>query len=261
MSKAGQYITDLAARGQYHFTPEQMRSDLGVSAAAAKLALLRLAKQKLIASPQRGFIVILPPEYQNLGCLPADQFIPALMARQKLPYYAGLLSAAQYHGAAHHRPQEFQVVTGKNRRSITCGAVRVTFVARKRVTEVPVQAFNTPRGTVQVSTIEATAIDLVGYESHAGGLDQVATILTELAERMDQKRLVAAAQTAPVAWSQRLGFLLDRIGAGDRAVGLKEYVAKTARVTVPLLPSASHSGALRDHTWRLFVNADVEADL
>ena len=104
----------------------------GVSPAAAKLALLRLAKQRLVASPARGFYVIVPPEYKRLGCLPADQFIPQLMERLGLPYYAGLLTAAQYHGAAHHRPQEFQVVLPKNRRPIACGAVRVAFVARKR---------------------------------------------------------------------------------------------------------------------------------
>ena len=69
------------------------------------------------------------------------------MERLKLPYYAGLLSAAQYHGAAHHRPQEFQVFLAKNRRPIHCGTVRVAFMARKRLKDVPVQSFNTPRGT------------------------------------------------------------------------------------------------------------------
>ena len=49
-----------------------------------------------------------------------------------LSYYAGLLSAAQFHGAAHQRPQEFQVFLAKNRRSIQCGTVRVAFLARKR---------------------------------------------------------------------------------------------------------------------------------
>jgi len=116
-----------------------------ISSAAAKLALLRLAKQGLVASPARGFCVTVPPAYQQLGYLPADQFIPALMERQGLTYYAGLLSAAQYHGAAHHRPQECQVAVAKNRRPIMCGAVSVAFVARKRIGEVPVQSSNTPR--------------------------------------------------------------------------------------------------------------------
>ena len=174
-----------------------MRSALGVSSAASKLALGRLNKQRKVASPARGFYVIVPPEYRSLGCLPADQFIPALMEYRKLRYYAALLSAAQYHGAAQHRPQEFQVALARNRGSIACGAVRASFIARHRIHAVSLQPFNTPRGTVQVSTPEATAVDLVGYERPAGGLDNVATVLSELAEHLDPERLLAAAQTAP----------------------------------------------------------------
>ena len=101
---ARDYVSGLAASGRHDFASRDVQSALGVSAAAAKLALYRLAKQKLIASPARGFYVIVPSEYFSLGCLPAEQFIPALMKRLNLPYYAGLLSAAQYHGAAHQRP-------------------------------------------------------------------------------------------------------------------------------------------------------------
>jgi hypothetical protein len=56
------------------------------------------------------------PEYRSLACLPADQFIPALMKRFDFAYYVGLLSAAQLRGAAHQRPQESQVPLAKNRR-------------------------------------------------------------------------------------------------------------------------------------------------
>ena len=78
------YVCGLATTGRYHFTSREAQAALGVSAAAAKLALNRLAKQKLIASPARGFYVILTPEYGALGCLPPDQFIPALMKRLNL---------------------------------------------------------------------------------------------------------------------------------------------------------------------------------
>jgi hypothetical protein len=77
---ARNYVSGLAASGRYHFTSREARSALGVSAAAAKLALNRLAKQKAIASPARSFYVVIPPEYQSLGCLPADQFIPEKLA-------------------------------------------------------------------------------------------------------------------------------------------------------------------------------------
>ena len=100
-------IGDLAARGRCHFASSELRSSLGISEAAACQALSRLTAKREIASPACGFYVIVPPGYRRLGCLPADQFIPALTERRNIRYYVGLLSAAQYHSAAHHRPQEF----------------------------------------------------------------------------------------------------------------------------------------------------------
>ena len=40
-------------------------------------------------------------------------------------------------------------------------------------------------GTVQVSTFEVTALDLVRYDHHASGLNQVATVLSVPYERVD----------------------------------------------------------------------------
>ena len=258
--RARQYIDALAANGQYHFDSATAQSALGISAAAAKVALNRLAKQNLIASAARGFYMIVPPEFRSLGSLPADQFVPELMNRLDLPYYAGLLTAAEYGGAAHQRPQEFQVFLEKKRHPIICGIVRVRFIVRKRLCDVPVQSFNTPRGTLLVSTPEATALDLVGYQHHAGGLDNVATVLRELAERIEPERLAAAAATAPVAWAQRLGHLLEHVGAREKASALKPYVRAHAHESTALLPKAPHKSASRLEDWKLYVNANVETD-
>lgn len=258
---ARDYLSGLAASGRYHFTSSEAQSALGVSASATNKALNRLAKQQLIASPARGFYVILPPEYRSLGCLPADQFIPALMEHLCQPYYASLLSAAQYYGAAHHRPQEFQVMIQKMYRPIQCGAVRVAFVVKKRLKDVPIQSFNTPRGTILVSSPEATAIDIIGYHYHVGGLDQVATILMELSEKIDPDKLILAAQTAPIAWAQRLGYLLEHVGAGEKATLLKTYVRQHARLASPLLPKKEYKHSPRSEDWKLYINAEVEAEL
>src|SRR6266700_1856706 len=85
--------------------------------------------------------------------------------------------------------RNFKYCLAKHRRPIQCGAVRVVFIVRKRITEVPVQPFNTPRGTIFVSTPEATALDLVGYAHHVGGLDNAAAVLNELAEKIDPEKL------------------------------------------------------------------------
>jgi predicted transcriptional regulator of viral defense system len=258
---AQNFIDRLMMSGRYHFTSPEARKALGGSADAAKLALNRLRHQGLIASPSRGFYVIVPPEYRSIGCLAAEQFIPALMAQREQSYYAGLLTAAQYYGAAHHRPQEFQVFLEKNRRPIKCGKVRVAFIARKDIREVPVKRFNTARGEVAVSTPEATAIDLAGYPKHAGGLDQVATILAELAEQLDPALLADAARTAPVPWAQRLGHLLEIAEAPQAADGLREYVATHAREYTPLVPGKTKGNSERSPNWKLIVNARVEPDL
>ncbi len=258
---ARDYVGGLAANGRYHFTSGEAQSALGVSADAAKLALNRLEKKSFIASPARGFYVLVPPEYRSLGCLPADQFIPALMQRLDIPYYAGLLSAAEYHGAAHQRLQEFQVFLANNRRPIQCGMVRVVFIARKHIEDVPVQSFNTPRGPVLVSSPEATALDLVGYAGHAGGLAQVGTVLSELAERLDPEKLATAARTAPVPWAQRLGYLLERLGFDAKTPALKEYVRAHAKQWTLLLSKAPQKRSPGNKGWKLHVNSKVEAEL
>ncbi len=258
--RARNVVANLAAGGRHHFTSSELRSALGVSEAAARQALSRLAARGEIASPARGFYVIVPPEYRRLGCLPADQFVPALMEHRNIRYYAGLLSAAQYHGAAHHRPQEFQVVIEKSRPAILCGTVRVAFTARRNLAAVPVESFNNPRGTVVVSTVEATAVDLVGYMHRAGGLDRVAGVLSELGGDMDPERLVEASKSASILWAQRLGYLLEHVGAGDKAVPLKAHVRQHARNFTKLLPGASADCTRRSGDWRLFVNANVETD-
>ena len=97
-----EYLAQLMQGGRYFFTSQDASRKLGTSRDAVKLALNRLRRKGEIASPGRGLYVIVPPEYRSLGSLPADQFIPDMMRLAKTPYYAGLLSAAQYHGAAHH---------------------------------------------------------------------------------------------------------------------------------------------------------------
>lgn len=258
---ASSLVADLAADGRYHFTAAEMRRLLGVSPAATRLALSRLAKKGLIASPARGFYVVVPPEYRRLGCLPAEQFVPALLAHLDRSYYAALLSAAQFHGAAHHRPQTFQVALTGYRRPISCGRVAVSFITRTRLAEVSVQSFNTPRGAIRVSSLEVTAVDLVGYEKRIGGLAQAATVIAELAEQLHPDRLAAAARTAPVSWAQRLGYLLDLVGAADKASSLQRDVRRRAHDTALLVPGSPDGGRPpRDPRWRLRINAEVEVD-
>ena len=258
---ASEHIAQLAAHGRYQFSTQEFSRITATSLTAVRAVLRRLKQKGLIATPYRGFHVIVAPEYRNIGCLPADQFIGQLMARLGLQYYVALLSAARYHGAAHQQPQVFQVMVQKNRPPLECGSVRVAFVARRNVAVVPTDSFNSPRGPVLVSNPGATAFDLVGYPAHAGGLDNVATVLAELSESIEPQELAAAAALSPNSWTQRLGYLFSLVGADEHAGVLSKIVGRSPHETTPLEPGGSRTGAIRDARWKLLVNVDVEPDL
>ena len=259
--KTYDYITALAASGRHHFLTGELAQATGSSENAARAAIRRLRMKGLIATPYRGFHVIVPPEYRSIGCLPPEQFIDHLMGHLELSYYAALLSAARYHGAAHHQPQVFQVMAKKNRPPIECGRVRVNFVARRNVDEIPVVSFNTPRGIVLVSSPESTAFDLVGYPAQAGGLDNVATVLAELSESIDSNKLIAIASLSPSPWVQRLGYLFALTGAHELADAAADYIAQSSHETVPLDPAGTGNSVVRESRWKLFINTEVEPDL
>lgn len=259
--KASDQISKLAAQGRYHFSTQEIAQIMGASLTAVRASLRRLKQKGLIATPYRGFHVIVAPEYRGIGCLPADQFIGQLMEHLGLSYYVALLSAARYHGAAHQQPQVFQVMAQKNRPSLDCGGVRVAFVARHNIKEIPTVSFNSPRGPVLVSNPVGTAFDLIGYSAHAGGLDNVATVLAELSESINPQEMESTAALSPIPWAQRLGYLFSLVGENEHADALSEHLARTPHETVLLDTSGSRSGAIRDARWKLLVNTEVEPEL
>lgn len=259
---ATRYVTNLASRGRYTFTTAQAREAFGSSESAVQAALRRLRKKGEVAVPARGFHVIVPAEYRNLGCLPASDIVPELMAYLKAPYYAGLLTAAEIHGAAHHKPQAFQVVTSTNRRPLGAGRVRIVFIAKSHIEQTPTIDWATDRGFLRVSTPEATAADLVTYTGHSGGLDNVATVIAELSEQLDRRKLEGLVrQRLPMVSTQRLGYLLDLVGRSDLAEPLAAYVRDQMPPVAPLHPAHSLRGSSRDKRWRLGINVDVEPDV
>lgn len=258
--RAEQYIDDLVASGRHHFTTEAAVEAIGAGEDAVRAQLRRLKLRGRIASPIRSFHVVVPPEYRRLGCLPAEHFIDQLMAVLREPYYVALLSAAERHGAAHQRPQSLQVMVRTNRPNIECGQVRVTFIARGDLERMPAATFNTPRGFIRYSTAEVTALELVGYPQHAGGMNNVATVLAELTEAIDPTKLIEAARLCPVGWSQRLGYLFEIADATKFAAAIEPFVRDHANSYIPLRRANMITGATRSARWKVIVNAEVESD-
>lgn len=60
-------------------------------------------------------------------------------------------------------------------------------------------------------------------------------------------------------WAQRLGYVLELVGGGDRAEPLAHVVRERAREYVPLV-AGSRRAKERSTRCRLEVNASVEAE-
>lgn len=257
-----EYIQQIATIGRYHFTSQEAEKALGISRKALNMALIRLRKKGMIATPAKQFHLFIPPEYTMSGCLPPEQFIPHLMKYWKLPYYVCLLSAAEYYGAAHQKPRYFQVMTTINKSDLQCGQAQVCFIKKANISETLYKTFNTVRSVVAVSTPEITAMDLINYPWQSGGLNHVATVLAELAETMDKDKLVQLAKKSKQpAWIQRLGYILTIVGHSELANGLKNTLQHKKKRVIPLNSDLPMTNYPRDHNWQIAINMKIESDI
>ncbi len=245
------WLDELQAAGRYTFTrDDQLRDGPGVE----RTSLWRAQRRGRLAQPRAGFFVIVPPEYRVLGAPPAPWFIDALMRFEKQPYYVGLLSAAALHGASAQAVQEFQVVVRQPLRTIRKGRLRIHFIMRSDEDKAVTEQRQTPTGTMRISTPEQTALDVVRYPMACGDWDNVASVVRDLAPRLDPTKLADAARAhKDVPSMQRLGFILDHVAeAEDAARALGGVVVRRARL-VPLDSRAPLRGE-RDERWNLRVN-------
>ena len=254
-------VDHLQGRAVYTFTRREAAKSLRAKKETLTKALQRLGKAGRIRAVRRGFYVIIPLEYKAGGTIPVEWFIDPLMKFVGLPYYAGVLTAAAYHGAAHQQPQAFQVVVPKFERPIRSPVMRIGFFQNAAMALAPVEKMKTFTGFIPVSTPAWTAIDLVRFSGKIGGLDAVMTVLTELREKIAPDALLEAARRErDLSNVQRLGWLLDHAGGKSLADPLAEWLSGERPSKVALDVSAPAKGSRKDPRWQVVVNASPESE-
>jgi len=262
-----EYVISLEEKGEYCFTTNQALKALGVSKKAFQMSLGRLRKKKQLVTLSKKFHLIISPEYRSIGCLPPDHFISAYMQFLNLPYYVCLLSAAVYYGAAHQKPQVFQVMTNRQINSVICGKVTINFNFKKNISAMPIETFAVPTGYVKIATPEVTAMDLLKYNKSSGGINHVATVLTELIEKIDpEKMLQLAIDSGEVTWVQKLGYILEslELDANDKdklLEQLKKFINECKPRYALLVNNGIDGMAIKNKTWRIIANHKIESDL
>ena len=261
------YLDELESRGKNYFTPAQALHDLGLSQSAFLSSASRLKRKGRLARPAKGIYIIIPAAYRALGSLPAEELLILLARQWQLDYYVALLSAGMYYGASHQKPQVFQVIASKQLRPITCGRVTITFIYKKKLSEVPVRQFTRNSGYLSVAAPETLAMDMFLYPSNSGGLNNIATVLSELMESLEEEKLLFLLQhSGKVAWGQRLGYVLEQIGPFEEeeqvqlVAALASFIQRKNPAYVPLSSSLPRRGE-RDKKWKIIVNEQVDSDL
>ena len=261
LQRLEQLADTLQSEGRYTFTRAEALTALHTTAESLKKAVQSLTRKHRLASPRRGFYVIVPAEYRVAGAPPAPWYIDSFMKAVGAPYYVGVLTAAALHGAAHQQPQEFQVVTTRRQRPVSVGRDRIRFLKKRNLARTAATPIKTPTGTLLVSTPEATVLDLLRYPDAAGFLSNIATVLRDLAAKCDPARLIEAAADVELPHVQRLGYLLDLVQARRLADPLARWLADQRPGWVRLEPARRAHKAARDERWRLLINARVEPDV
>lgn len=260
-SKLTDYIRSLQEKAVYTFSQDEAQTIIGESYQSLRLAIQRLIKKGEIVRLCRGFFAIVPIEYKRNGSPPPDWFIDDLMKYLKQPYYIGILTAAALHGASHQQPYEFQVVTNKQIRPLKIGRSYIKFYTKNNIQETSTLKIKTYTGFVNVSTPESTAFDLLRYVKAAGHLQNIATVLMELSEKIDPNTLVKATANQDVANVQRLGYLLDQFSESRITDLLHKWVSTKRIKYYTLRPRIPYENSPKDERWRLWINEEIEADL
>lgn len=263
------YLSGLLSAGRVVFTGSEAAEALHVGRGAFLDAAERLQKRKSLLNPRQDFYVVVPPQFAAWGAPPPPWYIDSLMRHIGEAYYVGLLKAAELHGATHQAVMEFQIISAARLPAIRAGRNLLAFYYRKDMAAVAagIEDRKTDTGVMRISSPALTALDLLRYPRAAGGLDNLATVLSDLAVKIDGTELATLSRVVERPVIQRLGHLLDRLGQGGQTEALRAALAaRGVERWIELDPVVARDPDFvlpvqaRDARWHILVRRAPEID-
>ncbi len=251
---ADTFIDQRLASGCVAFPLADLVKETGLSVTAARNQLLRLGNRVTRVSPRQQFFLIVSPEHRAVGAPPVAWWLHDYFAWLGQPYYLALQSAAGSFGSNPQALQVTQVMTKIPRRSLVVGRIRVQFFVKRTVEQTPTQPLANAFAPLQVSTPEATALDLIQYAARIGGIGRAAETIAPLLPllRPAEMRRVLKIENEPTA-AQRLGFVLEKLRATKLARVVQGWL-QADLVFVPLVPGL-RGDAPEIKRWKILNNA------
>ena len=251
----------LQAQGRLVTTVEELTLSCGLTYLAARRQLERLAP-RVVRLPGRPFsVLIVPPEHQPRGAPPVAAWLDAYLRLRDTRYYVGLLSAAALHGAAQQALQATQVITDFAVRPIDVGRVHLDFHVKHHAASTPLTELPGLPALLAVSTPEATALDLIAFNTRIGGIRRAAEVIAEMkpAFTIAGMRNALAAERQ-VALKQRLGYVLEVVGLERLAAEVRKVLPARAAITALQTHASMHlprTAAI--HPWFVLDNVNLGA--
>ena len=267
-NKMGQWVEDLPKRGKSVFSKQEIEKQFStLSHYSIRNSLYRLSKKKKIQSVWHDFYAVILSEYGLKSIVPPMEYIDHLMKFLDKDYYIALLSAAALQGAAHQAPMEFFVVTNSRiLRNKQKNDVKINFVTKKNMPTQYITQIMVSSGYVNVSCPELTAFDLIMYEKNVGGINRVATVLSELAETLNFEIISEVfLKSLNVAIIQRLGYILDLLEFKELAYTLFQK-SKNADIKFRKYPLSvlsekkNYTDFQINDKWKIIINEEIDID-
>ncbi len=265
---AADLLAHFSVREPPGFTVQEAAQYLGTNGVALRKILHRLLGQGWVSRVRRGVYEIAPSWSQ-----PNAPYVPeryaALAQWLKPPYYVGFRSAFEIHNALLQPVvNRAYVVVPKQRRTLRSTPERivwVTFRPERFNWGLTKQWFGAR--ALMVSDWERTILDSLHLPRFAGGVGEVASILSRNSGRLDAERLLQYVKRYGVSVvARRIGWLLERVYPES-----SEAITAALRSDLPPLrgnpalldPSLPRSGEI-DRRWGLRINlspADLVASV
>ena len=255
------YILESLADGKCFFTKEEAMQKLQLNPMQFRFQAYRLVHKQVIKHLVRGFYMIVPPEYYNMGVVPTHWIIDPLMQYLNQNYYIGLLSAASMYGSTNQQPMLFQVITDKPHRSIQLGRSSIKFFYSKSCSSAITEQISSNAGYANISSKEQTMLDLIRFYQSCGYLSNIASVIKDLAEGSKENSFVQAIQNEKGnSILQRLGYILALTESHVLASHVRTELEHRTIQFIPLNPDIKTTIGDRIKEFKIIKNDSLEIE-
>ncbi|HLD44663.1 MAG TPA: type IV toxin-antitoxin system AbiEi family antitoxin [bacterium] len=257
--KKGENLLDtLLAEAKTCFSLADAQQKLGLPKNLVVKILSTLRKKNKIIKLSKGYYAYFPPAEKKFG-FNILSALDQVMKHRELPYFVGLLSAADYYGAAHHKPQVMQVVIPRQISFRKAKDLGISLHVQKQFPKKGLVRIKTPQGYLWYSSPEYLVLNMLEYEQACGGIENVVAIIKEMLPLLNDDALKQMALEYPVAAVvQRLGYVLEKMNADKALLKILIQVMHKRGASVAKLSAVLPKKGTFESKWKIIQNTRLE---